>query len=170
MPAMAEPLILTATMEKPAFARFDALRRAHFPAERNIVPAHLTLFHHLPGTEADEIGRRLEMVARGTRRLAARVAGLRNLGRGVAFRIDSPALQDLRAALAEAWALWLIPQDRQPFQPHVTVQNKVEPGTAKALYERLLADFTPQAMTIEGLALWRYLGGPWEKLKDYRFR
>ena len=43
------PLILTALLEPDAAARFEAMRRAYFPPARNKTPAHLTLFHALPG-------------------------------------------------------------------------------------------------------------------------
>ncbi|RZL99804.1 MAG: 2'-5' RNA ligase family protein, partial [Sphingomonas sp.] len=43
----AAPIIVTAVFGAEDFAWADGLRRAHFPPDRNIVPAHLTLFHHL---------------------------------------------------------------------------------------------------------------------------
>jgi hypothetical protein len=45
----ADPLILTLGLDRASFERFEALRRAHFPPALNRVPAHVTLFHHLPG-------------------------------------------------------------------------------------------------------------------------
>lgn len=166
----ATPLILTAMPDRNAFARFEHLRQTHFPPERNFVAAHITLFHHLPGTKVAEIERRLKSETRSMPAFEARVAGFRNLGRGTALRIQSPALLDVRAALADAFAFWLIPQDRQVFTPHVTIQNKVEPCSAKALIDSLTPAFLPWTFRIEGLTLWRYLGGPWQKLRDFRFR
>ena len=46
-----DPLILTLALDDLSFARFDALRREHFPPTLNRIPAHVTLFHHLPGEE-----------------------------------------------------------------------------------------------------------------------
>lgn len=43
------PLTVTAALDEGAFAWFDDLRQSHFPRHRNKVPAHLTLFHALPG-------------------------------------------------------------------------------------------------------------------------
>lgn len=164
------PLILTAKMEPRAYQHFQALRDRHFPPERNVVPAHLTLFHHLPGTELNAIVDRLKAVARGTPALHVEVAGLRSLGRGVAFDLRSLDLEDLRAELAHAWDTLLIPQDRQGFRPHVTVQNKVEPRAAKALLNELSRDFRPWSFVIDGLLLWRYLDGPWEPVSETRLR
>ena len=45
------PLILTLAFDEATFARFDGLRRRHFPDALNLIPAHATLFHHLPGEE-----------------------------------------------------------------------------------------------------------------------
>lgn len=125
-----------------------------------MVGAHLTLFHRLPGEEEAAIRRELGSVAGVA--LAAQVAGLRSLGRGVAYEIEAPALVALRATLARRWQAWLTPQDRVWGRPHVTVQNKVAPEVARATLAELERDFEPWACSIEGLALWRYAGGPWE--------
>ena len=42
---MTAPLIICADFAPADFAYLDALRRAHFPPERNILPAHLTMLH-----------------------------------------------------------------------------------------------------------------------------
>lgn len=163
------PLILTARMEARAQAHFQRLRDQHFPAERNLVPAHVTLFHHLPGTQSAEIEGRLKSIARGTRPPRVEVAGIRSLGRGVAYDLRSPELESLRDELAHAWDTLLVPQDRAGFRPHVTVQNKVEPQVAKALLNELVRDFRPWSFVADGLQLWRYLDGPWEAVREVRF-
>jgi 2'-5' RNA ligase len=159
----AAPLIITALPDPAALAVFTDLRHRHFPPARNIVPAHISLFHQLPG---DELARLVQWL---TARLAdhpplrARTGGLRFLGRGVAIGIDCDELLALHAAIAAEWRDTLIPQDRQPFQPHVTIQNKAEPAAARALFEAMQAGFQPLEFTIIGIRLWRYLGGPWEE-------
>ncbi|WP_246148418.1 2'-5' RNA ligase family protein [Skermanella pratensis] len=163
------PLILTLGMDAGSFSRLDALRRAHFPAERNFLPAHLTLFHHLPGEDPAGIAAALRDVLAGRARPPLRATGLRFLGKGVAYAFDAPGLAELRAALAARWAGCLTPQDRQPFRPHVTIQNKADPAEARALLERLEAGFSPFEVVGESLLLWRYLGGPWQRLGEFPF-
>jgi hypothetical protein len=145
------------------------MRRAHFPPERNQVPAHLTLFHHLPPDVAPELDRRLAAYAAGPAPRAA-LAGVMDLGAGTALRVDSEALEDIRYDLAEALRGLLTPQDQAPWRPHITIQNKVEPREAKRLQQQLRATFQPRPLAIRGLASWRYLGGPWEAVKSYTFR
>ena len=164
------PLILTAAFDKPSFERFQTLRRAHFPPERNIVPAHLTLFHALPASEAASVANRCRLVTRGEPPIETRVTGLFNLGKGVAYRIEAPALARLRAELADAWTPLLTQQDRAGFHPHVTIMNKAEPDAAKALLAQMQPGFTPWSFNLIGLDLWRYLGGPWEAAGAFRFR
>lgn len=166
----AAPLILTLGLDGESFARLDALRRAHFPPERNHLAAHLTLFHALPGTEMEEIAANLQGLAAGTSPLPLRFTGVRSLGRGVAFTAESPALLRLRGLLATAWHRWLTPQDRQGFRPHVTVQNKVTAELAQALLRELDAGFTPWEGQGESLQLWHYRGGPWEAAAEFPFR
>lgn len=93
-----------------------------------------------------------------------------DLGAGTALRVESEGLEDIRYDLALALQGLLTPQDRAPWRPHITVQNKVEPREAKALQARLRAAFERRPLAIKGLALWRYLDGPWEPVKTWTFR
>ena len=162
------PLILTLALDERAFAFFEAERRRSFPPERNLIPAHLTLFHKLPGEHFDPIARDIAALASAQRPFPLQVTGLRSLGRGVAYTLLSPELASLRQGLVQQWEAWLGPQDRQKHQPHVTIQNKADPAQARALLARLEEAFTPFTVTAEGLHLWRYLGGPWEAVETFR--
>lgn len=164
------PLIVTLAFDDPSFAILDGLRRRHFPPERNLIPAHLTLFHHLPGGEQAAIADALQAACAVREPIALTVTGPRSLGRGVALVLDSAPLVVLRRDLAETWRPWLTPQDRQGFRPHVTVQNKVAPAEARRLLDDLSAGFTPFTVEATGLHLWRYLGGPWEHQAAFAFR
>jgi hypothetical protein len=134
------------------------------------VPAHLTLFHHLPPSVGDELHRRLKAEAADMPVPAARITGLLDLDGGVALRVQSDGLAMLRARLAEAFAGLLMPQDQAGWRPHVTIQNKVDRAIAKALHAELSATLRlPRPLAIGGVASWRYLGGSWERLRVYRF-
>ncbi|PPQ28559.1 2'-5' RNA ligase family protein [Rhodopila globiformis] len=161
------PLILTLALDPESQARFDALRSAHFPPERRFVGAHVTLFHALP--DGPDIAPALQAEATARAPFPVSVTGLRFLGRGVAFVLGSERLHRLRADLRSRWAARLTPQDRQAWQPHVTIQNKVAPAVAKALHADLAAGFVPFAITAAGLALWRYRDGPWEPVGVFPF-
>ena len=156
------PLILTLQLDERLFAALDALRTAHFPAERNLVPAHITLFHALPGAHEPQIADELRELAAGHAPLPLAVPTLRFLGRGVALEVESPQLSALRGELAQRWWDWLSPQDRQRYKPHVTIQNKQRPELARALFDSLSESWQPLSGLGAGLLLWRYLGGPWE--------
>jgi 2'-5' RNA ligase len=166
---MAPPLIVTLLLDGAAQERFDRLRTAHFPPERNVIAAHVTLFHALPGEHLDAV--RSELADAADRpAFDIAVTGVRFLGRGVAYALESSEVAALRGGLASAWQPWLTPQDRQRQAPHVTVQNKVQPDVARALHERLRAEFVPWTVRARGLGLWRYLGGPWEAVAELPFR
>jgi 2'-5' RNA ligase len=163
------PLIVTLAIDDDSFAHFDALRRRWFPPERNHLPAHLTLFHKLPGEEEHVVGEALKAAGAAQSPFEMEVTGPWSLGRGVAFRLRAPALEALRAHLAAAFDPWLTPQDRGGFRPHVTVQNKVDPAEAMALLEALQHDFRPFSVRAEGLLVWEYLGGPWRRVARVPF-
>lgn len=150
-------------------ARFDRLRQAHFPSHLNHIAAHVTLFHHLPGAEHEAVHHALTQLGASTPPCTAAVTGLRSLGRGVAFTLECPQLAATRATLARSFHDQLTAQDRQGFRPHVTIQNKVTPQQATALLASMQAGFVPFTVAVEGLALWRYEGGPWSPAGNFPF-
>lgn len=163
------PLILTLALDNAAQTYFNALRRQHFPPHINYLAAHLTLFHHLPGAGLAAVQAHLQALAATRHPLALHVAGLRSLGQGVAFSIESDELRDLHRQLQAEFAPHLTPQDRQKLQPHVTIQNKADPTQARQLLATLEADFAPFGAVGTGLHLWAYRGGPWESLAEFGF-
>ncbi|WP_188911004.1 2'-5' RNA ligase family protein [Salinarimonas ramus] len=164
-----DPLILTLALDEASFARFDGERHAHFPRERNLIPAHVTLFHKLPGEEETAIAAVLTEVAGGRGPLLLACTGVRFLGRGVAYVLEGGGYGALRGELALRFAPWLGAQDKQAIRPHVTIQNKVTPQRARDLAARLEARFEPFPVSGEGLLLWRYRGGPWEPAGRFDF-
>jgi 2'-5' RNA ligase len=165
----AEPLVLTLQLDTASAQHFNQLRQQYFPQALNFLSAHVTLFHHLPGHEKSEIAATLEQIRKDYRVINVRVGGLRFLGRGVAYRLESAPLSALRDRLAQQWRHWLTPQDLGHFQPHITVQNKVSPEEARRTLAVLDAAFTPHTIVGTGLDLWRYAGGPWEHLAEFLF-
>jgi 2'-5' RNA ligase len=163
------PLILTLKFDEHTFAVLDDLRQQHFPPTRNVVPAHITLFHALPGEQEDSIRQPVHALCSATPVLPIVFPQVRSLGRGVAVAVDCPALVRLRQELATAWSHLLGEQDRRPYRPHVTIQNKVAHSEAQRLYHRLAATWSPFGGRGEGLMLWRYLGGPWELVDEFAF-
>ncbi|HEX8658746.1 MAG TPA: 2'-5' RNA ligase family protein [Hymenobacter sp.] len=163
------PLILTLTLDDAAHTYFNALRRQHFPAKINYLAAHLTLFHHLPGPELAAVSEQLHTYCQTQPPLSLQVTGLRSLGRGVAFSLACDDLLALHRQLQRAFAPYLTPQDQQKLQPHVTVQNKVEPAAARELLAHLQSDFAPFSSVGTGLHLWAYRNGPWESIAEFPF-
>lgn len=169
MPNPSAPLILTLTLDTASQQYFNKLRQQHFPPTRNFLAAHVTLFHHLPGAEYAAIAEHLARVAAAQVPITLAVTGLRFLGRGVAYNLENAELRGLHRALQTHWQAHLTPQDQQKLNPHVTVQNKVDPAIARALYAELAASFAPFEATGTGLQLWAYRGGPWEALQTFAF-
>ena len=165
---MAGALIITARIGATDFAWLDQLRSAHYPPERNQVPAHLTLFHALPPSSEREV--RTALARRSSDPPPrATIEGLMDLGSGVAFRIVSGDLDRLRRALADEFHGLLSAQDGQGWQPHVTIQNKVARKEAQQLLAKLQGQFRRRPLAISGLGLHRYLNGPWKDLAFVSF-
>ena len=166
---MAGALIVTAEVAPSDLAWLDRLRQAHYPAERNHLRAHLTMFHALPPSAEGEARSSLSRFG-SERPPRASIEGLMDLGGGVAFRVVSPDLDRIRRHLADDFHGLLGVQDSGGWRPHVTVQNKVPVKVAKLVLDKLRAEFLPRPLGIGGLGLHRYLGGPWETLAVYAFR
>ena len=167
---MAGPLIVTAVLGAADQAWFDRLRREHFPPERNQLAAHLTMFHAIPPMLEPELRHRLAALAADLPPPQASVSGLMNLGGGVAYRVVSDDLDEIRDELSAAFRGHLTQQDSHGWRPHITVQNKVTSSVAVATIALLEAGFAPRPIAITGLAFHHYEGGPWRPGRTYPFR
>ena len=168
-PTDTPPLILSLQLDPVLFAAADALRRAHFPPQRNHLSAHVTLFHHLPASTRRPWSTSWRPRAARSPRCRSRCRRSGSSAAGVAINVGSDALLRLRGAPGPGLAAWLTPQDQQGYRPHITVQNKVDPADARGLFERLRQTWTPLAGEAVGLQLWRYRGGPWEAAGTFPF-
>ena len=168
--APSAPFILTAELPADLFACANELRRAHYPAERNQLAAHVTLFHALAPSLAEEIKRVLAREVAAHAAVAARLSGVMDLGKGTALAIDSAAMLAMRDRIADHFHGALSAQDQHRPRLHVTVQNKVTTQVARALQSRLAATFVPRDFHFTGLALYIYRGGPWEASGRWSFR
>ena len=166
---MAGALIVTAELGARDFAWLDQLRRAHYPPERNQVAAHLTIFHSLPPSATGELQSRLKRLAAAASPRAS-IEGLMDLGGGVAFRVVSTELDRIREDLLNDLHGLLGAQDLGGWRPHITIQNKVPPKESRALVQSLERGFAPRPLSIAGLGIHRYMGGPWERVAIYPFR
>lgn len=164
------PIIITAMMGAEDHSFFTKIRKIYFPPERNYLDAHITLFHHLPPAHWQEIKRYIIGLTREYEAPLARTDRLLNLGRGVAFHVDSPELMAIRSMIAQNFAGLLIPQDQAKPRLHITVQNKVSAAIAKQTLELLMAEFEAFQVNIIGIAAFHYMGGPWEKIGHWRFQ
>jgi hypothetical protein len=166
---MAGALIVTVDIAQGDFSWLEGLRRAHYPPERNQVPAHLTMLHALPPSVETELRGRLGRIVR-RKPPGATLAGVMDLGGGVAFRVVSPELDAIRDELADELHGMLGGRDGGGWRPHITIQNKVAPKVARGLKKQLEQTFHARPLAISGLAIQRYLYGPWERVAAYPFR
>ena len=160
----APPIIVTAQFDPEADAFFQRRREQFFPPQLNFIPAHLTLFHNLPGERERDVLEGVGTVAADYAAFSVTVSELMPLGRGVAYKIQSDDLKGLRRDLASRFDDMLVKQDRQGFRAHVTIQNKVTPQEARGTRAILERDFQPFPARIEGIQLWHYQGGPWSPI------
>ena len=157
MQAEQNPLILTLRLDAESQAFFDGQRRLYFPPERNVLAAHLTLFHQLPDDSAAPAYLESLLITP----FEMEVTDLMHLGAGVAYELRSAELLQLHGKISKHFQPALIPQDRQRFKPHVVIQNKVTPEDSKRLLNELKNNFRRFAVSAAGLDLWEYMGGPW---------
>jgi len=167
---MNKPIIMTAQMGAAEFAWADRLRRQYFPPERNVIAAHITLFHHLPPQALDEIKQLAVELTGSSPAPEAKLQRLISLGKGVAYQLFAPELLQMRMDLADHFHGLLTAQDRQTPRLHITVQNKVNSQVAKDTLAKLSEGFEPRPFQIKGIGLYYYLGGPWQEIGNWSFR
>ena len=162
-------LILTLLIDTETQGFFNNLRKQYFPAERNYLDAHLTLFHNLPGSE-QAIIESIDTVCNNYNVFDMQVSKIVSIGNGVAYKIESPELKQLHKYLQQQFTQWLIPQDKQTLWPHITIQNKTDALIANQLINELNSGFIPFKVNALGFSLWEYKGGPWEFISEFRFK
>ena len=165
-----QPLILTAQLPDGLQGWATALRTAHFPPERNFLAAHVTLFHALPGFCEAEVIQQVRQLAKEFAPVDARIVCIMSLGGGTAIRLESEGILRLRELLADHFHGLLTDQDKGGKRLHITVQNKVSKREAQDLQAKLDGVIAPRPFRFRGLALHRYLGGPWEPIQEVAFR
>jgi hypothetical protein len=168
--ANSAPLVVTAELPSELQAWADKLRRAHYPAERNRLPAHVTLFHALPPSSEGEARGALGHSAATYAPPQARLDGLMSLGRGTALALSSGGMLHVRDELADRFHGLLSAQDAGRPRLHVTIQNKVTLAEAIKLQAELSPLVEPRGFAFAGLALHAYRGGPWELIQRWPFR
>lgn len=180
--------VLTLTTTPSLTDPLTALRRSHFPRHLDRHPAHLTLFHALPASETAPITAALDELcaaAQGPVRLAAGGAfrmrrgvginvaadGAGNRGAGQGKEGGSQAARRLHGELQRRWWGFLSAQDRRPWRPHWTVQNKAaDEGAVDAAMEDVRVGFRGAEGLATGCALWRYeKGGGWAFERGFDF-
>lgn len=159
--------ILTLQLDAAATEFFNRMRQQYYPAHANEVAAHLSLFYRLPADEPGIIASLDTMAAQPS--FIMQVNEIQRYANGIAYTLMSDELQALHASLQVQWEQWLIPRDRQPLRPHITIMNQVTAFKAQQAHEALKAVFRPFEVTATGVQLWRYLKGPWKLEGTYHF-
>jgi hypothetical protein len=171
---MANPFILTAALPPDLAGFAEGLRRAHYPAEKNRLHAHVTLFHAFAPSLLEELRDFLPRVAGEFAAPQGTVKGVMDLGKGTAIALEAPQLLTLRALIADHFHGSLTSQDLHEPRPHITIQNKVTKDEARALQTGLAPVLVPWIangrFTFPTLELWHYRGGPWDLVKACAFR
>ena len=171
---MARPFILTAALPPDIQGWAEGLRRAHYPAERNHLHAHVTLFHSFAPSLLDELKDFLPRIAAEFAPPQFSISGVIDLGTGTAIALASEELLSLRTMIAEHFHGTLTDQDLYEPRPHITVQNKVTKKEARALQSALHLEVEIKAdggpFAFPALELHHYQGGPWDLVKRSAFR
>jgi hypothetical protein len=168
-PARGVPLLVVAELPPDVFSWADAIRRRHYPSERNRLGAHVTLFHGLPPSAELAVVAALGELARSAPP-AATINGIMDMEGGTAFAVASPAMVALHEALAERLHGLIQQKDGRPLRLHITVQNKVSASAARALQAELANDLRQRSFAFQGLGLYGWTGDLWQRTRVFPFR
>jgi hypothetical protein len=160
-------LIITLKIDDTSQTFFNEKRKKYYPAYANFVDAHITLFHKLP-SDKNIVYDTLNQLC-DTNAFDMQVVGIKNIENFVAYDIASLTLQNIHAAMQNAFANMLNETDRELLWPHITIHNKATVYKAFKTHEKLLVDFKPFSITAIGFTTWLYAKKVWEKKEDYLF-
>lgn len=163
-------ILILAVLPPDILGWADCLRRAHYPPERNRLPAHVTLFHGLPPSAEGEVHARLKSIAATTPPVEAKITGVMDLGGGTALKVESTGVVAIHAELAEQLHGIVQQQDLRPLQLHITLQNKVPEQEARKLQAQLAGQRIDRSFRFTGLSTHRWDGDLWQFERSWPFR
>jgi 2'-5' RNA ligase len=151
------------------------LRTQHFPKHLNKLQSHVALFRALPGSKLPQIEKDIASLCARTPPFALKTAGAPfRLRQGVGVKLEggkaevTQVFQELKGAWQGEG--WLSEQDKA-FQPHYTVQNKVE---EEGVVQKAMKDVQGKLGggvegKATGLSMFEYKKGYWNFQKSWRF-
>jgi hypothetical protein len=163
------PLVLTVQVEKNAQAYLENLRKQHFPPEVNYISARLSVFHALPRTMIEQVDSVLTTRTAQHRLIESQVTGVKSLGRGVAFVIPCG---ELEAPAGRTSGGVERRSDAGGSEQVETSRHDPEQGDSRSRESfagHVGVEVRTRHITVRGLDLWHYNGGPWELARSYQF-
>ncbi|KIW02374.1 uncharacterized protein PV09_06196 [Verruconis gallopava] len=163
--------VLTLRTSDEIARQMNMLRERWFPADRLKVPAHITLFHALPGSRIAQLSQHIEQLAARMTCFEISTGRVTKTGSGVfvGLEVGEHEARRIFVSLRTSWWEWLSDQDKS-FRPHWTVQNK-EADLAKI--ENAFKDTHRLGTALgwaTGLVLWTYeADGRWTKEREFGF-
>lgn len=167
---VAAPLILTAELPTHVARWLNVLRQTHYPSGAARAAAHLGLFRHLPGPQAQAIARDVQRMAAEMPAAPVFLEGLMKPDSAVSLRAKSPDLDALRERLADWWQPLLVPGDAAAPRLHITIAAGLSAHEARALAAKLAPEVPPTRFTSRALLLWQHGEPHWTPLVRLAFR
>lgn len=103
------------------------------------MPAHCTLFRHLPGPSMPRLVADLRQLVRAHRPPEVRLLPPRRYDRAIAIPLLSDGLLGIRETLAHWWAPMLLPAERAPPRLHITLASGLDAAAADAALQQARA-------------------------------
>lgn len=139
------------------------LRNRYFPRRLNRIPAHVCLFHALPGSQLAKIRADIKAVVQEFTPFLIETKDLRPFanGHGVALSVEAPLAPEVHQTLKNEWGPFLSKQD-QNFKPHYTIANQLVEMTCQKAVKEIRESFEGSKGQVDGLTLFRYERGLWK--------
>lgn len=137
--AVPSTLVLLAALDPGLAAAANRLRATLAPAAMPLLPAHCTLFGHLPGPSAPQLAADLRSLVRAHRAPVMRLLPPRRYDRSIAIPVQSDELSALHAILAHWWGPMLQPNERAPPRLHITLATGLDRAAAATALEQAIS-------------------------------
>ena len=165
-----EKYIVALRTDSKHHTALNNLRKCYFPQSLNKVPAHVCLFHALPGSQLPRIRGDIGDVVRKSTPSFIRTLPPRSFANehGVALPVDAPIALKIFEVLKSKWRLFLSKQDHS-FRAHYTVANQLDEAACLRVLEEVQKTFTRSEGQVIGLTMARYEKGFWKNPELFMF-
>ncbi|MFC4261549.1 2'-5' RNA ligase family protein [Ferruginibacter yonginensis] len=169
MPSIKNVHMLVLLLDDAAQSVVQTLRQQYYPTYASKMPAHLTLIHTLP-VEVALFHKTLQAIAAAQPIFSVSINEIIPFKQGNAISVTSNQLMLLHQNMVKSLLPHLRKKDQLPYQPHITIQQKVTAWKAHTTNILLQQQWVAIAANAVAMQLLRHTNEGLKLIHTYHFK